>query len=160
MAINKFPGSSRPPKKSSVSGIPRNAAKAAEKAKNQSGPQRVQASANPSRDAIKVMGYSVQQRSRLRNLIALGATGAFLCTVAVLGWLTDGEIFTNTWQAVVRFEAPGAAPRDIALNCANPKNKNTPYCDKRDQQLRSTWNGITRNNDGKAAAFTLHGKSN
>ena len=110
----------------------------------------------PTFNAVK---KDVERQKRLER-ITLIVTIAFTTVVAFAAWYTDGRIFSSAWNTILSFEAPGHASRNAALNCQNPKNKNTPYCVERTAEAGAMWESISRYTDGKGNAFTLHGRRN
>lgn len=101
----------------------------------------------------KAAGERRKRSERLALILAM----SFCVLIALLTWLTDGRLFGGAWDMVMQFEAPGAASRNPAINCLNPRNKNTPYCAERKGQIEGEWQGISRHHKGKSTPFTLHG---
>lgn len=43
-----------------------------------------------------------------------------------------------------------------SLNCQNPQNKNTPYCQDKQAEVEQGWNAIARSRPSSPNQFTLH----
>ena len=92
------------------------------------------------------------RKKRQERLVLILAI-VFSVGIAVLAWLTEGRLFTVPWEAMMALEAPGNASRSAAINCQNPKNRNTPYCLNRKAEVKANWEGIQR---GGGKGFNLH----
>lgn len=108
--------------------------------------------------AIQTVGERSRLERKQAERIALLVTLAFVCVVGLTAWLTDGRVFTGPWNAVMSFEEAGKPSRMSAANCRKPENKHTPYCENRRGKAEASWQSISRHHNGKANAFTLHGK--
>lgn len=86
----------------------------------------------------------------------MGVVCLFLLGVCVAAWLTDGQVFSTPISALRSLESKeGQSSSNASVNCRNPKNKNTPYCQDRAAEVEGQWQGISRIQGGKAAPFKL-----
>ena len=95
------------------------------------------------------------ERKKQERLVMFSVAGVIMF-FGVLGWATDGRIFTAPWEAVMQFEGKGNVSRSAAVNCRLSANKNTPYCRNRKARVEGEWNGIMRG--GGKQSFSLHGR--
>lgn len=99
---------------------------------------------------------ALRKRRRMVERAALGATLAFLSGVGVLAWYTDGRVFDHPIQVL---QAMGGSQyqqsRNAAVNCKDPRNKNTPYCQQRDARSAAEWAAMSRVQGGKVSPFSL-----
>lgn len=113
-----------------------------------------QAEAAPTPAASPASTTKSAARQKQLERIALGATVVFVVFVGLLGWYSDGKVFTVPWAVLMSLESP-KAPRDPAQNCPNPENAKTPYCIERKARLEADWKAISRHQRGKSNPFTL-----
>ena len=95
-------------------------------------------------------------RRKITERIALCLVSLFLVGVGVAAWMTEGQVFNAPLTALRSLESrEGQGSSNASVNCRNPKNKNTPYCQDREAQVEGQWQGISRIQGGKAAPFKL-----
>ena len=103
-----------------------------------------------------------QIRKRERRFERYTAIFLVLFSLGVLtsGLLTRGAVFTSTLELLSNLENPDSRPpKDPGLNCQNPKNRNTPYCQERFGDVDSSWRSVGRFQGGTAPAFSLSAPS-
>ena len=87
------------------------------------------------------------------------ATAVFVVSIGVLGYLSDGRMFSGTLEFLQGLEnSDSQASRNPAANCRDPRNAQLPYCTERRAKSEADWRSITRYQGGKSNAFSLNGK--
>ena len=106
-------------------------------------------------------GERERRRKQIIDRLILGATLAFCMLVVFAVWYSEGKVLAAPTRFLAQFAGKDAlASRNAAMNCANPKNRNTPYCQDRVSETEGQWNSLSRSQDGKMNAFTLHSPGN
>jgi len=102
----------------------------------------------------------VDVESRFVEHFALVFSLLFVGSIGFLIWYTDGKIINSTVRVLQSFESSDAqASRLSAVNCQDPRNKNTPYCVERAANIESEWNALGHSRSGPGSMFSLHGRS-
>ncbi len=99
-----------------------------------------------------------KKRQKLIERIVGFSSLLFVAVVVALVWISEGgEVMGSTVRFLQRIEE-GLATNSLQpdINCADPKNASTPFCEDRKARIESTWRGITRFHKGKANPFALH----
>lgn len=104
----------------------------------------------------KVTAVVSQLRSRQRKIeyIALAVTLFIISGVSFAAWYSDGKIFGDALDLLRSVEKSNDA-KNVLLNCRNPKNQKTPYCQDRIADQQQTWSAVTSTPRGKSPAFSL-----
>ena len=96
----------------------------------------------------------LKARQRRVERFALFGSGVFLVALIGAVVLSYSGALQGAWDFVTSFEKDGNASRNVAANCQDPRNRNTPYCVESAWRTESNWRSIERGG-GKANAFSL-----
>ncbi|MCC6220916.1 MAG: hypothetical protein IT291_06725 [Deltaproteobacteria bacterium] len=80
----------------------------------------------------------------------------FVVGIVLASIYFDGSLTSSAWSLFNRLngeEQMGTG--NPVLDCENPSNENTPYCQERKARIERTWKAISRYEEGKAPAFSL-----
>lgn len=89
-------------------------------------------------------------------MMIIGGVIMLLVTMGFAAYLTNGSIVQSSIRFLQSFEP--LESRNPALNCSNPKNKNTPYCQERKAAINASWTEMNRSYGGRSAPYTVHGQ--
>ncbi len=108
-------------------------------------------------------------RTRLRRLwderrveiVSAGGALVFVLGIIYVSLVTDSRLAQGVsnvyhWAAGTDNLSTGNA----VLDCAKPKNRNTPYCAERRARTKATWKSISRHGGKGMPVFSLHGNDN
>ena len=113
----------------------------------------------PKKPSKAFPGEKERWRKMMLDRLILAATFSFCGLMIFTVWYSQGRVLDKPIRFLSQFAGKDAlAPRNAAQNCANPKNKNTPYCQEREGQVQADWQSMSRNQDGETNPFTLHGR--
>jgi len=106
-----------------------------------------------------LIDYSgIHRRQKTLERCVLGVSLSFVGLIAFAIFYDDGVIFDKGVSFLQSFESDDKnATKGALMNCQNPKNINTPYCQDRITETENSWNSIVKH-DKKSPAFTLHGR--
>lgn len=114
----------------------------------------------PQKPGLPVKGWRWDDLWQNRRLEVLSAAAALLFVVGIVyvSVVTDGQIAQGIssayhWAAGTENLSTG----NVVLDCAKPKNHNTPYCAERRGRAKSTWKSISRHGGTGMPVFSLHG---
>ena len=100
-----------------------------------------------------------RRRRQLYERIALASTFVFIGAVCLIAWQTDGAIFQSPISAL---QSLGGSEyqqsRNALINCKDPRNTNTPYCQERIAKMNAKWTEMNKVHGGRVSPFTLHEK--
>ena len=104
--------------------------------------------------------YMEKRRKReMRERATIYCTLFFGTVIIISLWLTEGRLIDGVAKALQSVEdSVMKTSTNPALNCRNPKNRNTPYCQKKYGKKKSEWSNMTILKDEDKNQFTLHSR--
>jgi hypothetical protein len=97
-----------------------------------------------------------KRRKRNKDLRFALMVIAVLFILGAIAWRAQGPIiYAKIIKTLENMDPRSYQGRNVALNCMDKYNKNTPYCQDRAARSEANWEGISRNKSGRTNAFGL-----
>jgi hypothetical protein len=93
-----------------------------------------------------------RRRRKMIERITLAITFIFIIIIMWLIWTTKGDLIRQEYRRIII----GITGQGLEIDCESKKYRELPICISR-READESWEGISRNFEGKNKPFSLHG---